>query len=297
MSRKGLRQIDISSLVYRNFPATRLSFLYANHHAKSRLAGLYDLLATVEECLYQASDHQVSRAKLNWWLEELHAARKGTGTHPLSVRLATSGALKMWPEYLLKRFFSLALYRVDAGGLSTEVELLDLSEAIGSIHLELECALHDQPVSSHSTIKQLAAANGQMQLLRESLWAKQPSYYWVPLTVCAQLNLKRQQMADNSGAKPSHLWIAEIAQLTLGNCKLEGSGSALAKRLTMVRSYVNPHWLIFSFLQQRQLQRILKCLDKTGPAEKLVDQVSQLRFLDSWASWQLARLLNRDEQK
>jgi phytoene/squalene synthetase len=274
-------------------PANRLSFLYVSHTVRARLAGLYSLLATVEQCLYRASDKEVSRAKLIWWLEELLAAGNGAGSHPLSHQLTSCGALKAWPESSLKHLFELALHRVNAEGLGTESELLDLCEALGAIHLELEYALYDQAVPKHCTIKQLSVANGQMQLLRECFWAKQANFYWVPLTLCAQLNLQRQQISNDSGSSLSHQWIPAIAQLSLGNLDSEGDAITELNAGSIASARDNQHWLIFSFLQQRQLVRITQYLKGSDMVRNVASMISQVNILDGWASWRFARQLNR----
>jgi len=264
---------------------------------KARLAPFYSLLATIEQCLYGASDKQVSRAKLSWWLEELHTARNGAGTHPLSHQLTNCGALNAWSESSLKHLFELALYRVDADGLGTESELLGLCEAMGAIHLELESALCDKAVPNHCIIKQLTAVNGQMQLMRESFWAKQASFYWVPLTLCAQLNLQRQTISDNSGNDSSHQWIPAISQLTLGNPDPKENGIKDLKAESIACLRDSQHWLIFSFLQQRQLHRLAQYPGRTGFVGNVASMISQVNFLDGWASWRIARRLNKGKRQ
>lgn len=290
MTQNGIEQDDGYSSVSRAFPATRISFFYTSHAAKARITGLYRLLAIVEQCLYRASDHQVSIAKLTWWLDELYAARSGGGSHPLSLQLKSCGALDAWPEPLLKRLFTLALYRVDAAALSTEIELLDLCEAMGSVHLELECALLDYVVPNGAEIKQLNTVNGLMQLMRESFWATQASFYWVPLVLCAMLNLQRQQIVEDV-TESGRLWVPVIAQIILGRFDCAASGAVSVKGISSSWSRDNQHWLIFSFLQQRQLQRMTQGFGKPDSAANVVGLISRIRFLDGWAAWRIARQL------
>lgn len=290
MTHYGFKQDDDHNAVSRAFPATRISFLYVSDPAKVRITGLYRLLATVEQCLYRASDNQVARAKLVWWLEELRAATYGNGTHPLSLQLRSCGALDAWPEALLTSLFTLALYRVDAAALGTEIELLNLCEAIGSTHLELECALLGHAVPDEPTIKQLSAVNGQIQLLRESFWAKEASFYWVPLTLCAKLNLQRQQINKDSVTKSGCSWIGAVTNLVLEKPH-PVPGSSAMEGILGDWSRHNLHWLLFSFLQQRQLQRVAKISGFPRSASNVASLISQIEFLDSWATWRIARQL------
>ena len=231
-------------------------------------------------------------AKLSWWLQELQLACNGRGNHPLSGLLRSSGVLGAWPQQLLVKLIDLAMQRVNAQGLKTELELRSLCESMGMIHLHLESSINGLNVPDSPSIRSWAALNGQMQLLRETFWSPLADFYWVPLTACARLSLERRNIAERVVRGVDHQLTQTICNSIFEpDCPLfmvdpeEGEvpeGWARANR----------HWLIFSLLQQRQFRRISHSGFARGLASKnFRSQLRQVKFTDGWAAWRLARQL------
>ncbi|MDZ4728582.1 MAG: hypothetical protein SH820_01390 [Xanthomonadales bacterium] len=286
-------QDDEQDLIFRNYPALLLSLHYCDPADKARIIAMYGLLATVEESLHRASDPVVSRAKLGWWLQELRNVGRTEGVHSLISELQTSGVLSIWPEALITRLFALAMSRINSVGLNNENSLKEHCTSIGLLHLELELALHDSPLPEHALVQHWASINGLMQLIRESFNAKKPSYYWLPLTLCAQFGIERQQVADQPSAELSgRLFsrIAEIADSWLN--PIDGSPDHL-HNLPMSWLSKNRHWLVLSSLQQRQLRRLRVELAKPGLKVENLKALQRMDLGDGWCAWRLARQLNR----
>lgn len=286
-------QDDGQALIFRNYPALQLSLHYCDPADKARIIALYRLLATVEESLHRASDPVVSRAKLGWWLKELLNADRTGGVHPLISELQTSGALRSWSEALIARLFALAVSRIDSVGLNNENSLKEHCTSIGLLHLELELALLDSRLPEHAVVQHWASINGLMQLIRESFNAKKPSYYWLPLTLCAQFDIERQQVADQPSAElSSRLFscITEIADSWLN--QTDGCPDQL-HNLPMSWLSKNRHWLLLSSLQQRQLRRLRLELAKPCIKVESLKALQRMDLGDGWCAWRLARQINR----
>lgn len=289
-------QADIQVLIDRNFPAMQLSMFYCDPADKVKILAMYGLLATVEESLYRASDPVVSRAKLGWWLEELHHAESTGGVHALTGQLQNCGVLGAWPAALISRLFALAMSRIDASGLNNEKSLEKLCTSMGLIQLELESALHGLPVPDHALLQQWAAINGLVQLFRESLKAKNPSYFWLPLNLCAQVDIERQQVAAQTTSEKSRSLFARIIELTSG--WQAGKKDRVKQLQSLPTPWVskNRHWLILSSLQQRQLSRLKLGLAK--PDLEVLDfkALQGIGIGDGWCAWRMARLLGLGKQ-
>lgn len=284
-------QADIQALIDRNFPAMQLSVHYCDPADKAKILALYGLLATVEESLYRASDPVVSRAKLGWWLEELHHAGNTGGAHALTGQLQKSGALGAWSEGLISRLFSLAMSRIDASGLSNEESLRKLCLSAGLIQLELESALHSLPVPSHTLVQHWATINGLVQLFRESLKAKNPSYFWLPLNLCAQAGIERQHVADQTSSEMSRHLFARIIEIASGWHTGSGDRGKQLQSLPKPWASKNRHWLILSSLQHRQLSRLKLELARPGLEAGNFKALQGMGVGDGWCAWRLARLL------
>src|SRR5690606_18561356 len=111
------------------------------------------------------------------------------------------------------RLFALAMSRIDTSGLNNEESLEKLCMSIGLVQLELESALNDLPVPDHALVKQWAMINGLVQLFRESFKAKSPSYFWLPLNLCAQAGIERQQVADQTSSDMSRRLFTRIIEV------------------------------------------------------------------------------------
>ncbi len=285
-------QDELERLVSRNISATRISFSYVEDEATAANLSLYGLLATIEQCVYGASDRQVSMAKLSWWLQELELACNGRGSHPLSGLLLSSGVLGAWPQQLLVKLIDLAMQRVNAQGLNTESELRSLCESMGKIHLHLESSINGLDVPDSPSIRSWAAMNGQMQLLRETFWSPRANFYWVPLTACARLSLERRDIAERVAMGVDHqlteVFFSSIFEPDCPQFMVYPEEEEVPEGWARA----NRHWLIFSLLQQRQFRRISHWGFAGGPAIKDISgQLRKLRFTDGWAAWRLARQL------
>jgi hypothetical protein len=131
-----------------------------------------------------------------------------------------------------------------------------------------------------------------MQLLRETFWSPQTNFYWVPLMVCARLNLERRNIAEGV----AHGVDRQLKEAIINSLfKPEYPPSLIDPEegeLPEDWELANRHWLIFSLLQQRQLQRFSHFGFGPGLAKKDIrSQLGQLRFTDGWAAWRLARQL------
>jgi hypothetical protein len=284
---EGLQSID------RNFPSMQLSMHYCYPVERARTLALYGLLAAVEESLYRASDPVVSRAKLGWWLDELQNGDGAQGAHPLIGQLHNSGALSIWPKALIGRLFALAMNRIDASGFNNEEDLKELCVSIGLIQLELETGLHGLPMPDHALVQHWAAINGLIQLLRTSINSKDPSFYWVPLTFCAEFGIERQQLSNRLSTDLSGRLIASVIELVWNGHRSTSSQSDLLHALPTSWTSENRHWMVLSGLQQRELGRIKHQLVRSGLILKNVEVAQRLGIGDGWFAWRWARQLEQ----
>lgn len=289
MNREALWQAELHSLVNTNFPVTRISFSYLKGRARIRCQALFALLASIEKCHYGASDSRVTAAKLGWWAEELKLARMGGGTHPLSIQLHHLGMLQAWTEPMLARLFGMAMQRIEAPGLNSATELDDLCERMGLIHLELESAISGMAIHATDSVRFLATINGQLQLIRESLWSERSEFFWIPLSVCARLGLDRKEMSEGMIRGCSQGW-SSMAAIMLGKQKNAFEpGKILAEDLPPGWVQKNLHWLLFSLLQERQLTRLAQEKVEGGESLSISRKLSQTRVSDAWVAWRMAR--------
>lgn len=288
-----MMQAESQTIIDRNYPALQLSLHYCDPSDKARILAMYGLLATVEETLHRASDPVVSRAKLGWWLEELNSARSAGERHPLTKELQDTGVLSAWPEALITRLFTLAMSRTEAQVLNNEESLKELCKSIGLVQLDMESALHDLPLPDHDLAQQWATTNGFIQLLGESFKAKKPSYFWLPLTLCAQFGVARYQLANKPSAELSGRLFAYIIDVVMNWSSHAELKVEQLQELPKTWVSINRHWLILSSLQQRQLRRLR--LEFTKRSLKVEDfkALQRTHLGDAWHAWRLARQLSR----
>lgn len=283
---------DSQDLALRHYPALRLSLPYAAEPLRQKLLALYSLIASVEESVCRASDPVVSRARLAWWLEELHQARNNAGNHPVSKFLYSSGALNQLPGELVGRLIVSAENRLDLAGLNNESSLKTLCMDLGMIQLELELALQDDSVTDYPHAGQFAAMNGLVQLLRESSRSIQASYSWIPLSLCAQFEMNRQNLANNPGSRESKALFVGLAKLGLSWLPGTGSMDSLVNEIPKPWGARNLHWVVMTNLQKRQLERVKKRALRGGVSGDISGSFEKPGGFDAWTTWKLARCFN-----
>ena len=103
--------------------------------------------------------------------------------------------------------------------------------------------------------------------------------------------MERPDKIRDVSANVSHQWLPIVAQLALGSFNTLDSGPEQLDDSPAGWFQENDHWMIFSMLQQRQLNRLMRDSLKPGFDENAAGCMSKIGLFDGLAAWRLARQL------
>ena len=215
---------------------------------ESELLGLYAVFAALEECVVGVSDELVAQTKLNWWVEQFEfLAQSGDGKqvpdHPILRQLHHCNSLgpSHIPAYCAIAVNFMKRLHPDSPADLAELEQLCVDIGIEPLKLEIRLYSSDNESTSDQLIDQLthasqnngsevigwaldgeesnwralAAANGLLQLIRESSLSEHQRFWWLPMSFLAKYQTSRTGLATFQwNAQRDHM-MNEISELGL----------------------------------------------------------------------------------
>jgi hypothetical protein len=261
----------------------RISHLFVPEQFADPLLALYALFASIDQISTAISEEQVARRKLDWWLCELQPLSIATSRHPVVRHLNNSGVAGTLSTQSIELLFSGAEARLNMQAPSNTQELRSLCELIYQPRIHMDYAACSGLKEALPDFRAASINGGLMELLWESSYRSERSFWWVPLHFLAHFGISRRELEQNPDSAIAQALFRQVFE----------ENSRLNFEETAVLSKTPPglpgelHIRLLAALKLRQLDRLSKQRPSLYSVEMGVRRVS-----DVFAAWRLTRMLN-----
>jgi phytoene synthase len=264
----------------------RVSHAFAPPEHRGKLLPLYALFSVVEEVCSGFPDEQLARSKLAWWRREILGRNPDGGSHPIIAELSRGASLSRFQKGCVERLLEDADSRLDGAPPPSLEDLRRRCAKVSRPQMELELSLCgvEEPDTAGIAAGQ-AARTGLVQLLRESLRARDTgAFWWLPLDLLARHGISRAEVRSAPGAEPAQAMLREL----LAESQAWGDDSGpLSNGITAPPGAMS-HLLVHGELQSRLLARL-----RGKPPGRYRAEVGRTTLADLYHAWKTARRVNR----
>lgn len=243
------------------------------------LLALYALRQAVSTIPDSSTDDSVKWAKLKWWSEEIIADPVEPSRHPILRALWLSGARAHLSNSLLLRLVSDAISQIDVAPDPDEQAMFDRLAVLGTTEIQLELALDDAEIDTHS-LNLLGAAISSFRLISSFSSNRQPGTARLPLSVLAKYNVSATQLEQKSKINELIQIITQLAGDTQG-----WFSKGLADLKMSPESPAAMHLQLRWALENRRLNAI------TQDAQGFLEAGKRFGPADAWFAWRFLRKL------